>query len=150
MTRSSRINPAKSVYEIINGPYDWNRYLLAPLGCKAFIYKDRDTRGSWASRGVDRWYLGPLTDHYQCNLYFVPKMRAYGILGSTELLPQQCQVPNLTTHQHLQALTKELADVTISAGTTRGGENSSKSYKQKSNASSHLQLGQQHHGLNKG
>ncbi len=70
---------------------------------------------------MDKWYLGPSADHYQCDLYFVPKTRAYRISGSTELFPQHCQVPNLTPHQHLQALTKELADVTTSAGTTAKG-----------------------------
>jgi hypothetical protein len=53
MMRTSRVDPAKLAYEILNGPYDWNRYPLAPLGCKAVIYEDGDTRGSWASRGVD-------------------------------------------------------------------------------------------------
>ncbi len=121
LLRTSRIDPTKSAYEVLNEPCDWNRYPLAHLGCKAVIYKDGDTRGSWASRGVDGWYLGPLVDHYQCDLYFVPKTRAYRISGSTELFPQHCQVPNLTPHQHLQALTKELADVTTSAGTTAKG-----------------------------
>ena len=41
---------------------------------------------------------------------------------STELFPQHFQVPNLTQHQHLQALTKELADVTASSGTTAKGQ----------------------------
>jgi hypothetical protein len=45
---ATRINPAISAYKILNRPYDWNRYPLAPLGCKAVIYKDSDTRGSWA------------------------------------------------------------------------------------------------------
>jgi hypothetical protein len=121
LLRASRIDPTKSAYEIVNGPYDWNRYPLAPLGCKAVIYKDGDIRGSWASRGVDGWYLGPSKDHYRCNLYFVPETRAYRISGSTELFPQHCQVPNLTQHQHLRALTEELADVTTSAGTTAKG-----------------------------
>jgi hypothetical protein len=62
-----------------------------------------------------------LTDHYQCDLYFVPKTRAYRISGSTELFLQHCQVPKLTPHQHLRALTKELANVTTSAGTTAKG-----------------------------
>jgi hypothetical protein len=70
---------------------------------------------------VDGWYLGPSQDHYRCDLYFVPETRAYRISGSTELFPQHCQVPNLTQHQHLQALTEELADVTFSAGTTAKG-----------------------------
>ena len=49
MMRPSRVDPTKSEYEILNGPYNWNRYPLAPLGCKAVIYEDGDTRGSWAS-----------------------------------------------------------------------------------------------------
>jgi hypothetical protein len=53
MMRASHINQTISAYEQLNGPYNWNRYPLAPLGCKAVIYKDGDTRGSWASRGVD-------------------------------------------------------------------------------------------------
>ncbi len=58
MMHTLRINPAISACEALNGPYDWNRYPLAPLGCKAIVYEDGDTRGSWASRGVDAWYLG--------------------------------------------------------------------------------------------
>jgi hypothetical protein len=69
MMRASCVDPTKSAYEILNGPYDWNRYPLAPLGCKAVIYKGGDKRGSWASQGVDGWYLDPSMDHYRCNLY---------------------------------------------------------------------------------
>ncbi len=64
MMRASRIDPLKSVYEVLYGPYDWNCYPLAPLGCKAVVYKDGDTRGLCASCGVNGWYLGPSMDHY--------------------------------------------------------------------------------------
>ena len=43
LMRASRVDPTKSAYEILNGPYNWNRYPLAPLGCKAVIYEDGDT-----------------------------------------------------------------------------------------------------------
>ncbi len=46
LMRASRINPAILAYEALNGPYDWNRHPLAPLGCKAIIYEDGDTQGS--------------------------------------------------------------------------------------------------------
>jgi hypothetical protein len=36
--RRSCIDPDKSAYEILEGPYDWNRYPMAPLGTKAIIY----------------------------------------------------------------------------------------------------------------
>ncbi len=32
MLRALRIDPTKLAYEILYGPYDWNRYPLAPLG----------------------------------------------------------------------------------------------------------------------
>jgi hypothetical protein len=46
MMRASCIDPTISAYEVLHGPYDWNRYPLAPLGCKAVVYEDGDTRGS--------------------------------------------------------------------------------------------------------
>ena len=83
LPQASRIDPTKSAYEIINGPYNWNQYPLAPLGCKAVMYKGGDTWGSWALRGVDGWYLGPSKVHYRCDLYYIPETRAYRTSGST-------------------------------------------------------------------
>ena len=110
LMRASRIDPTKSAHEILYGAYDWNRYPLAPLGCKAVVYEDGDTRGSWASRGVDGWYLGPSKDHYRCDVYYIPETRGYRVSGSTELFPQHCQLPDMTPHQHFRALIDEMAD----------------------------------------
>ena len=68
--------------------------------------------------GTDAWLLGPSKDHYQCNLFYVPKTWAYCILGSAELFPQHCQVPNLSPIEHLKALTAELAGETTKASRT--------------------------------
>ena len=97
-----------SAYEAVYGTYDWNRYPLAPPGCKAVIYEAPETRGSWASHGTDAWYLGPSLDHYQCNHYFVPETRAYHISGSAELFPQHCQAPFLMWNENLQEVLGEL------------------------------------------
>jgi hypothetical protein len=80
-----------------------------------------EARGSWASREVDGWYLGLSKDHYRCDLYFIPKTRAYRISGSTELFPQHCQLPCLTQQQHFRALTEELAEVVDNANRTPMG-----------------------------
>ncbi len=121
LLRASRIDPTKLAYKTLNGPYDWNQYPLAPAGCKADVYKDRDTRGSWASRGVDAFYLGPAIDHYRCDHYYIPETQAYRISGSSELFPQHCQLPSLTPHQHFCALTKELTETTELANRTPNG-----------------------------
>jgi hypothetical protein len=121
MMQASRINPAISAYEALNGPHEWNHYPLAPLGCKAVVYKYGNTRELWAPRSVDGWYLGPSMDHYQCVLYYIPETWAYRILVSTELLPQHCQMPNMTPHQHFHTLTDKLAKSTaIASATTKG------------------------------
>ena len=63
----------------MNGPYGWNQYPLDPLRCNAVVYEDKDTRRLCASKsnGVDGRYLGPSMDHYWCDLYLIPKTRAY-------------------------------------------------------------------------
>ncbi len=121
LMQASRINPTKAAYELLNGPYNWDRYPLATLGCKAIVYKDGNSQGLWASRGADVWYLGPSKDHYQCDYYYIIETRAYRISGSTELFPQHCQLPNLMPHQHLRALTDELAEATKLASNTPKG-----------------------------
>jgi hypothetical protein len=112
MLQASRIDLTKSAYEILNGPYNWNHYPLAPLRCKAVVYKDGDTQGSWVSRGVDAFYVGPWKDHYCCDLYYVLDTRAYRVSGSMELFQQHCQVPSMTPHLHFCALTDELTKTT--------------------------------------
>jgi hypothetical protein len=108
----------KSTYEFLNGPYGWNRHPLAPLWCKAIIYEDGDTQGSWASQGGDGWYLGPSKDNYQCDLYYVIETCAYRVSGLTELFPQHCQLPNLTPHQYLRVLMDALTQATTLASQT--------------------------------
>ena len=121
MMRVSCIDQIISAYEQLNGPYNWNQYPLAPLGCKAVIYKDGNTRGSWASKGIDGWYLGPPLDHYQCSLFYVPETQAYCISGSAELFPQHCQILNMSPHQHLHALADELRNLAAVAASTSKG-----------------------------
>jgi hypothetical protein len=78
LLRQSCINPKHFAYEALEGPYDWNRYPMAPPGTKAIIYDDADSRTSWAPHGLDAWLLGPSKDHYRCHLYYVPEaMQTY-------------------------------------------------------------------------
>ncbi len=114
-------DPSKSTYEVLNSPYNWNRYPLAPLGCKAIVYKDGDTHSSWASHSVNAFYLGPAKDHYRCYNHYVPETKAHRISGSTELFPQHCQLRSLMPHQHFRALTDELTNKTALANSTPKG-----------------------------
>jgi hypothetical protein len=122
MMRASCINPSKPPYKTLYGPCDWNQYPLAPLGCKAAVYKDGNTIGSWVSRGVDGWYLGPSMENYCCDVYYILETRAYHVSGSTELFPQHCQLPDVSPHQHLRALTNKPSDLALQANATPKGK----------------------------
>ena len=112
LMRASRRNPSiLAEYDAIWGSYDWNRFPLAPPGCKAVIYESPAARGSWGSCGMDAWYLGPSLDHYRCNHYFVPETRAYCISGSAELFPQHCQVPFMSTNDHMKESMQEVVSM---------------------------------------
>lgn len=119
LLRPSCENPTQSAFEAINGhKYDWNRYPLAPSGCKAVIYEYPDKHTLWGPCSIGPWYLGPSIDHYRCNLYYVPDTHAYRISGSAQLFPQHCQLPSLTPDQHMTDLTKELETMAVSPDIT--------------------------------
>ncbi len=82
MLHPSCIDPSKSPYKALHGPYNWNQFPLAPPGCKAVIYKSPESHGSWGSCGTDAWCVSPSLNHYCCNHFFVPKTQMYCILGS--------------------------------------------------------------------
>ena len=81
---------------------------MAPLGTKAIIYEDSDTRASWAPHGLDAWLLDPSKDHYCCHLYFVPKPSGYCISGSADLFPQHCISLPYSDDSHERELSDKL------------------------------------------
>jgi hypothetical protein len=105
------INPDISAYKTFKGPYDWNHFPLTPLRTKAIIYKDADTRASWAPHGLDAWMLGPSKDLYQCHLYYVPEVPGYCVSSSADLFPQHCIEPTFTPVKHVKELSEELQQV---------------------------------------
>ena len=65
--------------------------------------------------------MGPLANHYWCNLYYVSETRAYHISESAKLFPQHCQFLNLSPNAHLKALTEELQTTAATAAETPKG-----------------------------
>jgi hypothetical protein len=102
------VRRAISAYEALEGPYDWNRFPIAPPGTKAVINKDLDTLASWAPHGLDAWLLSPSKDHYRCHLYYVPESRGYRVSGSADLFPQHCLAPSYSPISHVRELSEEL------------------------------------------
>jgi hypothetical protein len=70
MLYSLQIDPNLFAYEAVHGPYNWNRFPLAPLGCKLVVCESPEARTLWGSRGTDAWYVGLSLIYYRCKHYF--------------------------------------------------------------------------------
>ena len=65
MLRTSRRNPTISAYEDLEGPFDYNKTPFVPLGTKALVYDDPDSRAAWAPHATDAFTIGL---HFWCPL----------------------------------------------------------------------------------
>jgi hypothetical protein len=86
LLRKARINNKLSTYEILEGPFNFNKTPLAPPGTKAIIYDSPDKRA---------YYVGPAPEHYRCYKFFVPETRAYRIAQAAVFYPQHCKLPHV-------------------------------------------------------
>eukprot|EP00804_Cyclotella_cryptica_P030451 CCRYP_008524-RA/>CCRYP_008524-RA protein AED:0.26 eAED:0.26 QI:0/0/0/1/1/1/2/0/901 len=93
MLHTSRIDPTKSAYEILEGPHDFNQTPWAPPGCRAILHEPVSTQTSWGPCGTDAWYLGPAMHHYQSYEFYIPETRAYRISASAKFFPSYCNLP---------------------------------------------------------
>ena len=53
LLRPSRLNPKMAVEAMLNGPFDFNRTPIAPLGTKCLVHEKTAVRGTWAPHGLD-------------------------------------------------------------------------------------------------
>ena len=65
LLRQSNATPTISAYAHMNGPFDYNKMPLAPMGCKVQVHEKTDKRGTWAFHSVDGWYIATSPEHYR-------------------------------------------------------------------------------------
>jgi hypothetical protein len=65
-----------SAYQYVNGPFDYNKMPLAPLGCKVQMHESANRRKTWDPRALHGWYLGTSPEHYRCHIIFCQKTRS--------------------------------------------------------------------------
>ncbi len=98
MIRFSQRNPKKSANQEVYGSFDFNKTPLAPLGTKALIYDDPESRASWVPHATDSFYIGPASNHYQCLHFYIPSMQRYRFSDIWCLYPTQCQISVTSKH----------------------------------------------------
>merc|ERR1711938_83511 len=92
----------------MEGPFDYNRTPLAPIGTPAIVHDDPGARGTFAPHGTDRFYVGPAMHHYRNQTFFIPATRRYRTTGTRELYPAHCQVPTISEADRTLLAAQEL------------------------------------------
>ena len=87
----SCINPHLSAHAQLHGAYDFNATPLDPPGIEALIHKKPSERGTWAFRGIDRWYIGPSPEHYRCYKCIPEKTNSVRISDTVHFFPAKCK-----------------------------------------------------------
>jgi hypothetical protein len=104
----SHHNPNQSANQEIYGPFHFNKTPLAPLGTKALIYDDPDSRASWAPHATDGYYVGPAVDHYQCLRFYIPATGCFQFADTWRLYPTHCQILVASEHDLSIAAAEDL------------------------------------------
>ena len=76
LVRASHLQPRLSAYAQIHGNYDYNRYPLAPAGCKVVVYETPNQRPTFNNHGIVGYYIGPSNQHYRNHVCYIPEHRS--------------------------------------------------------------------------
>ena len=93
LLRQSQINPKLSKYAQLRGAFYYNAAPLAPPGTKIIVHEKPAVQGSWATRGINRWYIGGVFDHYRCHKLHVYKTAYTRISNTVEFILHSCRIP---------------------------------------------------------
>ncbi len=66
LLRQATLNPQISAWEYFQGPFDFNKMPLGPVGCRVLIHAKPITRQSWDFQAKQGFYIGPALDSYRC------------------------------------------------------------------------------------
>ena len=75
MLRTSWLHCHLSVYQHLNGEFDFNKTPLALPRQQIVVYVQVESRESWGIEGEQGWYIGPVLEHYRCHEVYVTKTR---------------------------------------------------------------------------
>jgi hypothetical protein len=93
MLCTSCLNPKLSAYNYLFGVHNFNAHPMAPPGIKVIAHEKPAKRASWATHGIDGWYIGPTYEHYRCYRIYATKTRAERICDTVEFFPHNFRMP---------------------------------------------------------
>jgi hypothetical protein len=119
LIRQSNATPTVSAYAHLSGPFDYNKMLLAPMGCQAQIHKKTNKQGTCAYHSVDGWYLFTFPEHYCTSTCYVKATKSERHLDTVHFKHKNITNPTIThANKVMQALADCIKTITGATGGT--------------------------------
>jgi hypothetical protein len=96
LLRQSNATPSISAYAHLNGPFDYNKMPLAPMGCNVQVHEKSDSRGTWAFHSVDGWYLQTSPEHYRTHKCHIKHTNSERFSDTVEFQHKRITNPSVT------------------------------------------------------
>eukprot|EP00804_Cyclotella_cryptica_P011786 CCRYP_011381-RA/>CCRYP_011381-RA protein AED:0.36 eAED:0.36 QI:0/0/0/1/1/1/2/0/520 len=105
LLRQSNATPTVSAYAHLNGPFDYNKMPLAPMGCSVQVHEKSDARGTWAFHSIDGWYLSTSPEHYRTHRCHIKSTNSERLSDTVVFQHKSITHPSLTpTDKLMQAV----------------------------------------------
>ena len=75
MLRKSRVDPARSSFQVLYGGHDYNTNPFAPLGVEVELHKMPNKRPTWGAHIKKGYHSGNSWEHYRCHEVWVQETR---------------------------------------------------------------------------
>ena len=93
LLRQATLNPRISTWEYFQGPFDFNKTPLGPVGCLVLIHAKPGIRHSWDFHAKEGFYIGPALDSYQCFKLVKSNTKSQVISNTVEFRHSYITVP---------------------------------------------------------
>ena len=107
------LNPTRSAWESLFGPFNFDATPLGPAGCRVLIHSKAAIRRSWENRCHEGFYLGPTLQHYRCYQVLNKQSGAVTISDTIKFRHHYLPTPELSPEDKLlhavQAINHTLA-----------------------------------------
>ena len=107
LLRRSNIDPTKSAWEVVHGPYDLDKHPIMIAGTKAMVLEPREIRPSWGARSTEAFYIGPALQHYRSHR-FITATGQPKVSDTAEWFPADIKIPGSSPEEQVIASLRSL------------------------------------------
>eukprot|EP00804_Cyclotella_cryptica_P028989 CCRYP_012408-RA/>CCRYP_012408-RA protein AED:0.21 eAED:0.21 QI:0/0/0/1/1/1/2/0/880 len=119
----SNATPTVSAYAHLNGPFDYNKMPLAPMGCNAQIHEKTDSRGTWAFHSVDELYVSTSPEHYHTHRCHIKSTNSDRLCDTVHFHHKHITNPTLTPADKLMAAIADCSQALLTHAPPLGTSN---------------------------